>query len=319
MKYLSFTEAACEFTGENGSMKKPTSRTSRGNPRPSKSQSPPAPPMLYVLSDSTGNLARHMLAAFLTQFPAGSIITQFHTFIRNQRLLDEVLSGIGARPGAICHAMVAENLKEKIASFCRTTRLPHYDLTGGVVEFLSCATGVKPRSDVASLHRIDAGYKRRVGALEFTLDHDDGLGLATLADADIVLVGVSRTGKTPTSIYLAQQGYRVANVSLAIESPPPPQLFTLNAKKVVGLVINPQQLVLIRARRESDWLMSRTSYGEPANVVREVAWARQMFARQGWPILDVTDQAIEETAARIVSLLGLAGPPDGDERVPGLP
>jgi regulator of PEP synthase PpsR (kinase-PPPase family) len=272
----------------------------------------PATPIIYVLSDSTGNLARHMLAAFITQFPDDSVATQFHTFIRGEHRLDEVLKRIEARPGAVAHAMVSDPFKKKIADFCRHNKLPHCDLTGGVVKFLSHATGHPPRSDLASLHRLDEGYQRRIGALEFTLAHDDGLGLSTIGDADVVLAGVSRTGKTPTSIYLAQQGYCVANVALAMEVPPPPELLQLRAKKVVGLVISPEQLVMIRTRRETDWKMARTSYGEPGHVARELAWARQLFSRCGWPILDVTDQAIEETAAKIIELLGIsAGPQTG--------
>jgi regulator of PEP synthase PpsR (kinase-PPPase family) len=164
---------------------------------------------------------------------------------------------------------------------------------------------------LAALHRMDEGYRRRIGALEYTIAHDDGLGLSTLADADVVLAGVSRTGKTPTSIYLAQQGYRVANVALAIESPPPPELLALRGRKVVGLVISPEQLVMIRTRREANWGMDRTGYGESDHVARELAWARQLFARQGWPVLDVTDQAIEETAAKVVEALGLTATPAG--------
>ena len=293
-------------------IKKKTKATTsnRRRPQQSKPSFPPAsvaPPIVYILSDSTGNLARHMLAAFITQFPADSIAPQFHTFIRGEYRLDEVLRKIQDKPGAVGHAMVSEPFKEKIAAFCRKAGLPHCDLTGGVVKFLSQATGCKPQSDLSSLHRMDESYQRRIGALEFTLAHDDGLGLATLTDADIVLAGVSRTGKTPTSIYLAQQGYCVANIALAMEVAPPPQLLQLRSKKVVGLIICPQQLVMIRTRRETDWKMSRTSYGEPDHVEREIAWARQLFGRCGWPILDVTDQAIEETAAKIIDVLGIAG------------
>jgi hypothetical protein len=276
--------------------------------------------VIYVLSDSTGNLARHMLAALLTQFPAGSIAPHFHTFLRTEHRLAGVLERIKARPGPICHAMVSEAFKSRVADFCKRERLPQHDLTGGLERFLSRACGAKPRADVAALHRIDDGYKRRIGALEFTIGHDDGLGLETLADADIVLAGVSRTGKTPTSIYLAQQGYRVANVALAIESTPPAQLLSLPPGKVVGLVIDPQQLVLIRERRATAWHLGKTSYGEPTHVEREIAWARKLFARQGWPVLDVTDQAIEETAAKIVDALNLsAGPATGNTAGTDLP
>ena len=270
-------------------------------------------PIIHILSDSTGNLARHMLAALVTQFPPASISTQFHPFITSTERLDQVLDSIKDDPGAICHAVVSQPFKQRIAAYCQEAGLVHHDLTGGVIDFLSQATGISPRSDLASLHRIDASYKRRIGALEFTLSHDDGLGLATLDQADIVLAGVSRTGKTPTSIYLAQQGYRVANVALAFEVEPPRELLSISRGKGVGLMINPQQLVLIRARREAGWRMEQTSYADPAHIERELAWVRRLFVRQGWPVLDVTDQAVEETAAKIVEVLGLSeGPSEGE-------
>jgi regulator of PEP synthase PpsR (kinase-PPPase family) len=267
------------------------------------------PRVLYVLSDSTGNLARHMLTAMLTQFPADALEIRFEPFIRSEARLDEVLASVRGRPGPVCHAVVSASFKGKITGFCREAGLAHHDLTQGLMSFLTEAAGVAPRGDVKSLHKIDESYKRRIGALEFTLSHDDGLGLATIGEADIVLAGVSRTGKTPTSIYLAQLGYRVANVALAMQVSPPEELLRLPAKKVVGLVISPQQLAMIRARRESDWRMSQTSYGEPANVAREITWARQLFNRQGWAVLDVTDQAIEETAAKIVHVTGASHAP----------
>jgi regulator of PEP synthase PpsR (kinase-PPPase family) len=156
---------------------------------------------------------------------------------------------------------------------------------------------------------MDDAYRRRIGAMEFTLGHDDGLGLDTLHEADVVLVGVSRTSKTPTSILLAQQGYQAANISLAMGVEPPSQLALIPPTKVVGLVIDPSQLAMIRNRRQAAWGMAPTPYGDPANVAREVAWSRTLFQRLGWPILDVTDQAVEETAARVIEMLGLSSLP----------
>jgi regulator of PEP synthase PpsR (kinase-PPPase family) len=173
------------------------------------------------------------------------------------------------------------------------------------VQFLAKESGISPDADYRRLHDVDDAYHRRISALEFTLEHDDGLGLDTLADADIVLVGVSRTSKTPTSIYLAQQGYCVANVALAQEVEPPQQLLKLSPRKVVAFVIDPQQLAEIRTRRQTGWRMANTSYNDPEHVRAEMAWARRFYARQGWPVLDVTDQAIEETAARILAIVGL--------------
>jgi [pyruvate, water dikinase]-phosphate phosphotransferase / [pyruvate, water dikinase] kinase len=275
-----------------------------------------ARPVVHVLSDSTGNLARHMLAAFLTQFPPDSISLRFRSFVRTEGDLVAALEDVRRDPGAVCHAMVSANLKKRIGDFCRTLKLPCHDLTGEALAFLARATGVDPLPNTDSLHRLDRTYSRRIGALEFTLGHDDGLGLDTLREADIVLAGVSRTSKTPTSILLAQQGYRVANVSLALEVGPPQALLALTKRSVVGLTISPQQLTMIRRRREAEWGMHDTRYGDPDHVIREVAWARRLFNEHSWPVLDVTDQAVEETAARVLQVLGLTGPPGGEQLSP---
>lgn len=277
--------------------------------RKRKSQRRPAPlarPVIYAISDSTGNLARHMLTAFLTQFPPGALSVHFEAFVRSEGRLDQVLSAAQKARGVVCHAMVSPAFKARITAFCDAAQVPCCDLTGGVVEFLSSQTGVATSTDLEALHRLDESYRQRIGALEFTLSHDDGLGTETLCDADIVLAGISRTSKTPTSIYLAQQGYRVANVALAYGVEPPPQLLALPPGRVMALTINPQQLVLIRTRREAGWRMDASAYGDPEHVAQEVAWARRLFARQHWAVLDVTDQAVEETAARIIETLAPA-------------
>ncbi|CAN5502847.1 pyruvate, water dikinase regulatory protein [soil metagenome] len=265
----------------------------------------PAKPVIHVLSDSTANLPRHMMMALLTQFPANSVSLRYEAFIRTGERLDAVLEGITGKSNVICHAIISPALKRRIAAHCRAAKYPCYDLTGGILKFLQRATGIEPCSNVKALHPIDDAYRQRIGAMEYTLNHDDGLGIETLRDADIVLAGVSRTSKTPTSILLAQQGYRTANVSLAMGVDVPASLLALPKNKIIGLVISPAQLALIRARRQAAWNMTQTSYGQPDNVAKEVAWSRALFVRQGWPILDVTDQAVEETAGRVIELLGL--------------
>jgi [pyruvate, water dikinase]-phosphate phosphotransferase / [pyruvate, water dikinase] kinase len=262
---------------------------------------------VFVLSDSTGNLARHVLTAVLTQFPAESISLRFENFIRDDKRIDNLLIEAREHKAAVCHAMVSDRLKQRIKTRCSAARLRCFDLTGGLVEFLEKATGVTPTGNIEGLHRLDEAYRQRIGAMEFTLSHDDGLGLDTLCEADVVLVGVSRTSKTPTSILLAQQGYRAANVSLARGVEPPAQLFALPSRKVVGLTINPDQLAIIRAHRQAAWGMSQTDYGSPRSVANEVAWCRSIFRERGWPVLDVTDQAVEETAAKVIGLVGPVG------------
>ena len=272
---------------------------------------PAGPRTVYVISDSTGNLARHMLTAFLTQFPPRALDVRYETFVRTPPLLKGLLERAREERAAVCHAVVAAEFKETISRFCKKAKLPCHDLTGGIVDFLADVATVQPHSAVEALHRIDATYRLRIRAMEYTMSHDDGLGLDSLHEADLVLTGVSRTSKTPTSIYLAQQGFRVANVSLALGVEPPAELLRLPPPRVVGLLIEPQQLVMIRSRRASAWNMGESNYGDPDYVIREIAWTRRLFAERGWPSINVTDSAIEETAARIIDLVDLPHPQPG--------
>jgi [pyruvate, water dikinase]-phosphate phosphotransferase / [pyruvate, water dikinase] kinase len=263
------------------------------------------PSVIHCLSDSTGNLARHMLTAFLTQFPPGSIELVTHNFLRPLDKLDAALDAVAGRPGVVFHAMVARAAKDRVAAFCAERGLPVCDLTGDFVDFIARSTGIEPSGNVAALHELSEGYRARIAALEFTLAHDDGLGLDTLHEAEIVLAGVSRTSKTPTSIFLGQQGYKVANIALAIESPVPAELTALGPAQVVGLLIDPQRLIEVRTSRRKSWSMQPGAYTDEDHVVEELTWSRRLFSRQGWRTLDVSNTAIEETAGRVIELLGL--------------
>lgn len=279
----------------------------RSASRPRRPKPPPTsdPAPIHVVSDSTGNLAGHILAALLTQFPRDAFHVELHSFVRTRRQIDKVLRQVAARPGMVFHSVLDPEKKRAIADACRKLRIATCDLTGSFVEFIAQHSGLTPERSYQRLHHVDETYQRRISALEFTLAHDDALGLETLDQADIVLVGVSRTSKTPTSIYLAQQGFRVANVALAIELAPPRELLELRDRKVVGLVIEPRSLAEIRVRRQRAWRMGPTSYTDLREVTRELEWSRRLYEKQRWPILDVTNQAVEETAARIVHALGL--------------
>ena len=275
--------------------------------RGSKAEPPPSGPRpIHVLSDSTGNLGRHVLTAILTQFPADAFRLEMRSFIRSPKQIEDVFQQIQAAPGVVFHGMLDHAHKEQIEQACKKLGIGCCDLTGPFVDLLARTSGITPGRNYELLHRVDEAYNRRVRALEFTLEHDDALGLDTLDRADIVLVGVSRTSKTPTSIYLAQLGYYVANVALAIQVEPPKELLALTGNKVVGLVIDPRTLTEIRDRRREEWRMAPgSSYTDEQEVAREIAWSRKLFNRQGWPVLDVTNQAVEETAARVVHALGL--------------
>lgn len=258
---------------------------------------------LYAISDSTTNLIRHMLAAFLTQFPPGSIDIRYESYVKDEPTLKRLFLRIKETPGPVVHALVAPKLKASVERHCKALKLKCHDATGPTVAFLEKSTGIPAQTNPAALHRVDDAYHRRIDAMEFTLNHDDALGLPTLHEADVVLAGISRTSKTPTSILLAQQGLRVGNVALAMECDPPKELLDLPPHKVVGLLIAPAQLAEIRHRRNVAWQMSDTSYNARDHVEHEITWSRRLFARQGWRTLDITDQAVEETAARIAQMI----------------
>ncbi len=269
------------------------------------------PRVLYILSDSTGNLARHMLAAFLTQFPPDAFTVRWKPFLQSSEKIGEALEEIVREGAIVFHAVVTPGVKQRIAAHCQAHGVPACDLTGQFVSFLEEHSGIRASADYTRLHHIDETYHDRIRAMEYTLEHDDGLGLETLAKADVVLAGISRTSKTPTSVYLAQMGYRAANVSLAMGVTPPAELLGMPHTKVVGLVIYPETLAEIRTRRNRGWEMGDTAYNDPAMIAEELTWSRRLFQRQRWAILDVTDWAVEETAARIIEVLTLPPPRGG--------
>jgi hypothetical protein len=264
-----------------------------------------APPRrtIHVLSDAAGHLPRHMVIAFLTQFPAGTFQVIYKPFLRTVARVEAALATCDADACIVMHALVSAASKRAVERHCKGRGIPSCDLTGRFVEFLVEASAVPASQDVRRIHEVDDSYKRRVKALEFTLEHDDGLGLDTINDADLILTGISRTSKTPTSIYLSQQyGLKVANVALAMVVEPPRELLAAAKEKVIGLLIDAALLTRIRTRRNTEWKMGGTSYNDEQQVEEEVRWSRRLFLRQGWSTIDVTNRAIEETAARIVAV-----------------
>ncbi len=261
---------------------------------------------LHVLSDSTGNLARHMVTAFLTQFPTGAFEVRSHNFLTTAHKLDEALRSFAKDEHAIVlHALVAPEAKRTATNFCVKHKFPACDLTGSFVDFIATSSGIEPRRDVKKLHEVSDAYQARIHALEFTMEHDDGLGLETLHEADVVLTGVSRTSKTPTCVYLAQLGHKAANVALAIQVEPPAELLRLKGNQVVGLLIDPMRLYEVRKSRQHSWSLEQSGYNEFEEIEKEVTWSKRLFAKQGWKTLDVTSTAVEETAAKVTELLGL--------------
>ena len=258
---------------------------------------------LHLLSDSTGETLEVIAKACLAQFEDVEVLRHLWPMVRSEGHLERVLDDIERRPGLVLYTLVNSNIRRELEQKTRRRGIHAVSVLDPVTHALSAILGQEAKGRPGRQHALDAAYFARVDAIQFTIAHDDGIGSENWEDADIVLAGVSRTSKTPTSIYLANRGYKVANIPLVPESPPPPNLFTLRHPLVVGLTTNPERLIQIRRNRLLSLNQApETDYVDREAVNGELSFARRIFADNGWPVIDVTRRSIEETAFAIVKL-----------------
>lgn len=258
---------------------------------------------LHLLSDSTGETLENIAKAALAQFDDVEVLRHFWPMVRSETHLERILAEIAQNPGLVIFTLVNPEIRRQLETRCRAIGLPAVAPLDPVNHALSNLLGQEMKARPGRQHMLDAAYFARVDAIQFTIAHDDGVNWENWEEADIVLAGVSRTSKTPTSIYLANRGLKVANIPIVPESPPPDLLFRLKNPMVVGLTTSPERLIQVRRNRllalnQQD----ETSYVEQEAVQKEVAYARRMFADNGWPVIDVTRRSIEETAAAIITM-----------------
>lgn len=259
---------------------------------------------LHMLSDSTGETLEHLAAAALAQFDDVDTLKHFWPMVRSERHLARVLTEIQQNPGLVLFTLVNQELRGKLESACRALGLPTVGALDSVTAALQDMLGQTAQARPGRQHVLDEAYFARVDAIQYTIAHDDGVGFDNWEEADIVLAGVSRTSKTPTSIYLANRGYKTANIPLVPNVPPPQNLFTLKHPLVVGLVTSAERLVQIRRNRLLQIGQAPdTDYVDAERVASEIAHARRMFADNGWPVIDMTRRSIEEGAAAIIGLM----------------
>ncbi len=264
---------------------------------------------LHLLSDSTGETLEMIAKAALAQFEGADVIRHFWPMVRSQQHLDRIMGEVAANPGLVFFTMVNAETRSKLEERCRTLGLPVVPVLDNAVEALEAALGQHPKARPGRQHAMDEAYFARVDAIHYTIAHDDGVGWEDWEEADIVLAGVSRSSKTPTSIYLANRGYKVANIPIVVESPPPTALFGLKHPVVVGLTTAPDRLIAVRRNRLLSLNQTpETAYVDEDRVNGELAFARRMFADNGWPVIDVTRRSIEEAAAAIINLYNEARP-----------
>jgi len=255
---------------------------------------------LHLISDSTGETLDMLAKACLAQFDNVEAIPHPWPMVRSEGHLDRVLDDVEQRPGLVLFTIVNPATRRALEQKCRRRGIHAVSVLDPVLDALAAVSGEQAKGRAGRQHALDAAYFARVDAIQFTVAHDDGVGAENWEEADIVLAGVSRTSKTPTSIYLANRGYKVANVPLVPESPPPPALFALRHPLVVGLTTNSDRLVQIRRNRLLALNQApATDYVDLEAVNSELAFARRLFADHNWPVIDVTRRSIEETALAI--------------------
>ncbi len=259
---------------------------------------------VHLISDSTGETLNAMTKAVCARFDNVIPIEHVYPLLRSQRQLERALTEIEEAPGVVIHTMVDRDLRLELEARCRVLETPCLAALDPMTAALGRYLGAQLTNRIGAQHTLDAEYFERIEALNYAIGHDDGQGGRDLEAADVVLVGVSRTSKTPTSIYLAHRGVRTANVPLAPGAPLPDELFQLKRPLVVGLIVSPERLLQIRRNRLLALNETRGStYIDPEAVREEIVSARRMFERHGWPVIDVTRRSVEETAAAVINLI----------------
>jgi hypothetical protein len=261
---------------------------------------------IHLVSDATGETLNAIAKAATAQFEGVEVKDHFYALVRSQRQLQRVMEHIREEPGLVFFTVVNPELRRELESQCRALGIPCQGVLDAPIATLRNFLGdVAETHKPGGQHEVDQRYLHRIEALNFAIAHDDGQSVGLLGDAEVVLVGASRTSKTPTCVYLAIRGVRAANVPLVPNIPPPPELLVAAGPLVVGLWASPDRLVQIRRNRLTVLGEVRdTSYVDFDTVRAEVAATRQLFEQQGWPMIDVSRRSVEETAATIMNLLG---------------
>ena len=264
---------------------------------------------VHLVSDSTGETLVGMMKASTAQFRSATALEHLHALVRSETQLKQTLDAIESKPGVVLYTLVNPERRAALENFCRTRNIPAVSILDATLSVLGRYLGAAMTDEVGAQRNLDDAYYSRIEALDFAMAHDDGQSVATLGEADIILLGVSRTSKTPTCIYLANRGYKAGNIPLVPGAPLPTFLDNMRKPFIVGLVASPDRIVQIRQQRliglnQND----QTDYIDQDHVREEMKQARRMFTRKGYKVIDVTRRSIEETSAQIINLYNKSRP-----------
>jgi len=263
---------------------------------------PHVPVELHIVSDATGETATRLVAALEAQFPEQPFEEIRHPRVETVDDLRLVIDRAKGRPAVVVYTIVKPELRDALRDFCRRAKIHYCDILGPPLASIAKISGQAAKMAPGVRHPLDSAYFRRIAAIEFAVQYDDGMG-GGLPGADIVLVGVSRTSKTPLSMYLGFMGHKTANVPIVLGIEPPTELFEIDATKIVGLTIDASRLAEIRQERVRQMRATSKAYAEILEIYDELEQANAIHRRLGCPVLDITELSIEETASRVLKLV----------------
>jgi [pyruvate, water dikinase]-phosphate phosphotransferase / [pyruvate, water dikinase] kinase len=259
--------------------------------------------VVYIVSDASGGTGRRVVEAALTQFSGARVTVEQMAGVREVEEVRALVEKVAKVGGTIVHTLVLPELRRVMLAEGRRRHVVTIDLIGPLVARLSETLELAPLARPGLMRQLDESYFERIGAIDFAVRHDDGRNPEDLAQADLVLVGVSRTSKTPVSIFLAYRGWRVANVPVIANLEPPPTLFEMDRRRIIGLTIQLDRLVQLRQARVKRMAKGLPmDYARMENIQQELDWFDLLLRRERWPVIDVTSKSIEECAAEIISL-----------------
>ena len=261
---------------------------------------------LHLISDATGETLINVGRAAAAQYDSAQAREHIYTMVRSEKDIAQVVQDIEASPGIVLYTLIEPDHAAMLEERCRELGVPALSVLDPILSLFQTYLGAKSAQRAGAQHALDTEYFRRIDALNFTLSHDDGQMSDDLEEADVVILGISRTSKTPTSIYLANRGVKAANIPLVPDVPLPDVIEKMTDAFIVGLIASPDRIVQIRQHRllSINAESKDTAYIDKHAVAEEIAQTRRLCARRGWPIIDVTRRSIEETAAAILTLYG---------------
>lgn len=259
---------------------------------------------MYVLSDSLGETGELILKACISQFGMDNYEIKRFSYVLGLDFLEKILEDAKEKKAIIAYTLVEEDLIERIKEFSAETGIHSIDLLGDILSAISDRTGLKPKREPGLIRKLNENYFKRVESIEFAVKYDDGKDPRGLAKADVVILGISRTSKTPLSMYLANKNIKVANIPLVPESLPPKEIFEIPAKRIIGLTNSPEKLNEIREERlKALGLPSGANYSDMNRILEEIDYAEKIMRKIGCPVINVSNKAIEETAEIIINTL----------------